>query len=507
MGATVGLLKNKKIRTWGILAVTLVVGLLAWRFLGVSNASGAAADAERVKVVALDVAETVETSGSLEAQPFASLEWKTSGIVEMVNVQPGDFVKAGDILLTLQPASTSSSFASAQADLEQARADLRALTAPDGSSVGRAHENAASAFDAWDNAREDLMDEISYNKFGGDDDLYSDVVEARDDLSAALDDYPLLVNSTAQFYYWTARADSLGYVGEYEYAALAASLRAGLGDEDARLVDEVLAKQANFETLANAFAESLEDQDDAIQVMKELGSYEQSADALLDALEAAYGVLVEASQSDLVSAQARVDAAQASVNNLSIVAPFDGQVLSVNDRVGDTVSAGRLSVNLADMEHLYVDALVDETDVIRVQAGDQVEVTLDAVPGIALMGTVASVDPVGEVVSGLVKYNVRIDLDDAGDIFLPLGSTANVVIKIADVQSTLAVPIVAIHNDSQGEYVWAVRDGAPVRVDVIGGVIVGDQVAVTGDLQPGETLQVVHESSFTPPNPFSGGQQ
>lgn len=508
MSAFFNLFKNKTTRNWGFALVILLAGLLAWRIFVYADPAGATADAENTAaVVTVDLAETVETSGSLETQPFASLAWKTGGVVETVHVQPGDWVKAGDVLLTLQPESTSASLVSAQADLEAARANLQALTAPDGSSVGGARESVASAFDAWDNAREDLVDEISYNKFGGDDELYSDVVDARDDLSAALEDYPLLVNPSAQFYYWTARADSLGYAGEYDYAALKTSLRAKLDEADAQFVDEILAKQASFEAQAQAFAASLEDQDDAIQVMKEFGAYEQSSDALLDALEAAYGVLVEPSQSELISAQARVDAAQASVNNLSIVAPFDGQVLSVNDRTGDTVTAGGLSVNLADMGHLYVEAQVDETDVAKVQVGDQVEVTLDAVPELTLTGAVVSVDPVGEVVSGLVKYNVRIDLDEVEGIFLPLGSTANVVIKIADKQSTLAVPIVAIQNDSQGEYVWAVRDGSAVRVDVIGGAIVGDLVVVTGDLQVGETLEIVHESSFSAPNPFSGGQE
>ncbi|MFZ5878484.1 MAG: efflux RND transporter periplasmic adaptor subunit [Chloroflexota bacterium] len=500
--------KNKNVRVWGSSLTLLLAGLLAWWFFVQAAPASASADsANTVTVASIDLAETIEVSGELKTQPFASLSWKTGGVVETVHVQPGDWVKAGDLLVTLQPESASASLVSAQADLEAARADLQALTAPDGSSVGGARESVASAFDAWDNAREDLMDEIAYNKFGGDDELYADVVDARDDLSAAIEDYPLLVNPGAQFYYWAARAESQGHVGEYDYAALAASLRAELGAADAQLVDEILAKQAGFEAQAAAFAASLEDQDDAIQVMKELGAYEKSADALLDALESAYGVLVEPSRRDLVSAQARVDAAQASVNTLSIIAPFDGQVLSVNDRVGDTVSAGQLSVNLADMNHLYVEVQVDETDVAKVQAGAAVEATLDAVPGVTLTGVVASVDPVGETVGGLVKYTVHISLEADGESFLPLGSTTNVVIAVGNTQSTLAVPIVAIQNDSRGEYVWVLRNGSAVRVDVVGGMIHEDMVTVTGDLQPGETLEVVHESSFTPPNPFSGGQK
>jgi len=127
------------------------------------------------------------------------------------------------------------------------------------------------------------------------------------------------------------------------------------------------------------------------------------------------------------------------------------------------------------------------------------------VTGITLTGEVSAVNPVGEVISGLVKYKVRIDLDKVEDgMFLPLGTTANVVIKVKDEAAVLAVPITAIQNDSKGEYVWVMRNGEAIRVDVVGGAIIGELVAVTGDLSAGETLQIVDESSFNAPNPFGG---
>ena len=73
----------------------------------------------------------VEASGSLAAQPFASLEWKTSGVVGDVNVESGDFVKTGDVLLALQPSSTSASIVSAKSDLIQAQKDLETLLKSD----------------------------------------------------------------------------------------------------------------------------------------------------------------------------------------------------------------------------------------------------------------------------------------------------------------------------------------------------------------------------------------
>ena len=179
----------------------------------------------------------------------------------------------------------------------------------------------------------------------------------------------------------------------------------------------------------------------------------------------------------------------------------------MDSHVGDLVNADELSVNLADMNHLYVETQVDESDIANVKLGNQAEVTLDAVPGVTLTGEVTAINPVGEVDSGLVKYKVRVDLDKVdGEIFLPLGTTANVVITVKEAAATLTVPITAIQNDAQGEFVWIIQsDGSTKRVDVVSGSIVGDQVVVTGDLQDGDRIQLVQTSGFEAPNPFGGG--
>ncbi len=120
--------KNKKIKNWSIVITALIVVTLVGLGFSSANASDTTAAAEAT-VVSLDVAETIEASGSLEAQPFASLDWKTSGVVEAVNVKPGDFVKADDILVMLDPTSTSAGIVSAQADLVNAQKKLEDLLA------------------------------------------------------------------------------------------------------------------------------------------------------------------------------------------------------------------------------------------------------------------------------------------------------------------------------------------------------------------------------------------
>ena len=430
--------KNKNVRIWTIVGIVLIAALLVVRGFSTAKANDASAATE-VTVSSLEVAETIEASGSLEAQPFASLHWKTSGVVEAVNVQPGDFVNADDILVTLDPTSTSASIVAAQADLVNAQKNLEDI-------LTSGTDLAQAAIDLK-NAQEDYDDAGYYLRY-----LQTDTK----------------VPQTT----YGAKLEQTNNGWKYKYTA------------------------ENFKGPAPKDW-IIEAQNDLALKKAELEDKQREYDRLLAGDTSA----------DVIAAQAEVDAAQATVNSLSIIAPFAGEVLSVDSHVGDLVNADELSVNLADMNHLYVETQVDESDIANVKLGDQAEVTLDAVPGILLTGEVTAINPVGEVDSGLVKYKVRVELDKADDeIFLPLGTTANVTITVKEAAAMLMVPITAIQNDVQGEFVWMIQsDGSTKRIDVVSGSIVGDQVVVTGDLQDGDRIQLVQTSGFEAPNPFGRG--
>ena len=71
-----------------------------------------------------------------------------------------------------------------------------------------------------------------------------------------------------------------------------------------------------------------------------------------------------------------------------------------------------------------------ELDAVHVAIGQAVEVTLDALPGETLRGTVIDVGRVPEIVLGDVTYRVRIALDNVPeDLPLRWGMTALVRIS------------------------------------------------------------------------------
>lgn len=467
--------KNKAVRNWGVVVVVIVAIFFGVRTFAAAETDTAIANTEG-KVVSLNSAETIEASGSLEAQPFAALDWKTSGVVETVNVQAGDVVKTGDVLLSLQITSASSNIISTQSDLVTAQKNLDNVLNST-LALAQAEQDLANAKQAVEDALEDVT-KLDYRR--ATDDLLQ---QTRDEIDLAKKKV-----SQAEDAYKRVQDRPNGDSLKAQASLNLVNARQERDNKQATL-DWYLGTPSDLDAAKYraALAVAQAQQDDA----------QREVDRLKN------GPTTE----DIAAAQAKVDAAQATVNMLYIIAPFDGKVLSVEHHVGDVVNTGDLAVNLADMDHLYVNTQVDESDIANVKLGNQAEVTLDAVPGITLTGKVTAINPVGENVSGLVKYTVRVDLDKASaDIFLPLGTTANVTITVKDATAALAVPIAAIQNDTKGEYVWVIQtDGSSARVDVVSGSIVDDVVVVTGDLKEGDRLQLINDGGFQAPNPLQGG--
>src|SRR5512141_1915474 len=124
--------KGRKALYWiaGLLVVVLIAGfaytrLSRPRVRTFQSGANATAQVTRSKVVMLDLTENVQASGSLQAQPSASLAWNTGGVVDTINVKAGDHIKAGDVLMKLKTSSVDASIISAQSDLLTAQKDLQ----------------------------------------------------------------------------------------------------------------------------------------------------------------------------------------------------------------------------------------------------------------------------------------------------------------------------------------------------------------------------------------------
>ena len=412
----------------------------------------------------ITVADSIDTSGSLDADLLSNLKWQTSGVIQSINVATGDKVKTGDILAELKSDTVPANIINAQSELVNARENLDNLM---NSQIAQAQAQATLA-NAKDNLEtmETRRESKSYARASDAvyEETYANYIMAKDNASQ-----------------WEQRYDAVDHLSEDD------PIRAGALAEWAAAKHRLDTAEANLRYI--------ESKPDDVEIA--------IADANLALAQAQYDDALREwnrlkdgpTEDDILVAQARIDSAISTVNTKYIIAPFDGEVMAIESTAGGGVNNGETAIVLTDRKTLKVNALVDELDIVKLSIGNPVEITLDAIPDTTFEGKVTAINPVGTSVNGLVKYPVTIKFNNE-DAPLYFGATTNVTIMVSEPQDKIAVPLSAIQNDSEGEYVLRiVSEGNIERVAIESFDLIGDLVTVTGNLKVGDLLQLQTPSS------------
>jgi len=127
--------------------------------------------------------------------------------------------------------------------------------------------------------------------------------------------------------------------------------------------------------------------------------------------------------------EAQLNAARAEVAAFEITAPFDGLVAEINAKAGSSIRPGEVAVVLADFSNWLVKTTdLTEIDVVGLTENDPVRVTLDALPGLELPGTVLSIGQIYIENQGDIVYEVTVMLNDRRPA-MRWGMTASVVFE------------------------------------------------------------------------------
>ena len=122
---------------------------------------------------------------------------------------------------------------------------------------------------------------------------------------------------------------------------------------------------------------------------------------------------VALSKAQVDAAQTRLELAKAQLDKLSLKAPFDGEIVTVNVQPGEWVITGQPAVILADFGALLVETTnLTEIDVVQVSLGQSVQVAADALPGVEILGTVEAISEAFQDVRGDITYKARIRLEE-----------------------------------------------------------------------------------------------
>jgi RND family efflux transporter MFP subunit len=295
-----------------------------------------------------------------------------------------------------------------------------------------------------------------------------------------------------------------GYVVAQRKASVASKatgrlIYLGVVEGDAVKKDQIIARlddsdvkaaleQAKANLLLNEA--SLQDAKNTYERQEKLYALGGTPKSDLEAAEANYKRVL----ASIDVAKAEVQGAEVALENTLIRAPFDGTVLTKDADVGEIVSPLGASstsraavVTMADMSSLQVEADVSESNIEKIKAGQDCEITLDAYPDFRYAGYVAKIVPTADRSKATVlvkvafrKYDSRVLPEMSAKV---LFLNKKVEEKSLSERAILVVPYTAIRKSDEKEYVYRVKDGRVNEVEVKTGRTVGDYTEVISGVE------------------------
>lgn len=199
----------------------------------------------------------------------------------------------------------------------------------------------------------------------------------------------------------------------------------------------------------------------------------------------------------LSQAQNRLEMLNNLLSQFTIVAPEDGMLQYEREwngkkkTVGSTVGAWDPTVaTLPDLSVMISKTYVNEVDIRKVKAGQEVRVSLDAYPDKKLTGKITSVANVGEQnpKNDSKVFEVIIQINEKDTTLRPAMTTGNNIV-VGKLKDVLFVPLESIHNDGDTlTYVFMKQGLSMVKKEVVTGETNEDQAVIKEGLKENDQV-------------------
>lgn len=130
---------------------------------------------------------------------------------------------------------------------------------------------------------------------------------------------------------------------------------------------------------------------------------------------------VLAHRADVSRARAQVAITDTQINDTVVTAPIDGVVLVKSAEVGEVLAAGTTVVTIGDIDHPWLRAYINESDLGRVKYGGPASLTTDSFPGKNYPGRISFIASEAEFTPKQIQtheervklvYRIKIDVDN-----------------------------------------------------------------------------------------------
>jgi HlyD family secretion protein len=249
-------------------------------------------------------------------------------------------------------------------------------------------------------------------------------------------------------------------------------------------------------------------------------------------------------KAEVVRARVAVESARIEMDDTEIRAPISGTIIEKNVERGQVISSstrdvgdGTVLLKMADLNHVQVRALVDETDVGKIHPDLSATVTVAAYPDRPFEGSVLKIEPQAVTEQNVTMFPVLVSIQNPEGLLMP-GMNCEVEIHVGKRTGVLAIPNAALRtprdvdsaarvlglsesevrkqlaapagaadtgqdgegaqaqNDGHPYIVFALRDGTPTPVRIRAGLTDLDYSEVVAGLSESDSVLVLPSASL-----------
>ena len=501
--------KRKLIRTVliiiAVIAVILVSAVIILRKNVEKRFAAAAAEVQSYQVTTGTIHTTVSGTGVLTEDDLEEITVPAGVAVNEVMVDPGDTVKRGDLLATVDLATVMTALSSVQDQLDDLDDDINASKGEEASTninsgiTGRVKIIYAKAGDdvslcmaehgalavlsldgymAADLKTEKLSkgDLVTVTRADG------KVLEGKVSAAAGGTVTVLVTDNGPQYdeeitvstsdgteigkakLYINNPLGVTGYAGTIRTVSTKENNYVNIGSPLFSLKDTSFS--ANYDTLLRERSELEEDLMELLTIYRD-------------------GALLAAMDGVISSVEFDEEAAE------------DSSVL-YNTATSSTTTESTAVLTLYPDVSMTIAISIDETNILALEEGQEAEITVSSVGDEVYSGVVTEISKVADTSTGVTQYSAEIQLEKAAGMLA--GMTADVDIKIEGAENALIIPVDALRQTSAGSYVFTAYDEETKqyggRVDVVAGMQNDDYAEILSGLQEGDTVYYVEQKDF-----------
>lgn len=402
------------------------------------------------------IQNTVTYTGEIKPSDSASVSAKVSGTAKTVNVELGKYVRAGDVLLTIDSTDYQLQYNQALASYNSAKASYNSTVG------GQQQQNVNNLRDAITNAENEYNNALSnYNREKTLYDNNTNLISAKNAYEDAKNNYE--------------RTKSLYALGAVSETALD-SARIACENAEAAVTSTENNLKSGIES-AKSRLDSAE-----VNLASAKQTYELTVNVTNPETEATAKAQVE-------SAKAALDLAKNNLNNTTITAPISGYISSKSISKGEIVSQGRELFSISSTDTVEGEISVTESIIPYIQIGTPASISVKSAGVEQISGSVSLVNTVKSDTTGL--YTVRVSIPNS-DHALKSGMFADITLVTEVDDNALTVPATSLIQEGEDFYVYVVDEDsmtAEKRI-VTTGITNGESMEIKSGLSSGEVVVV-----------------